>query len=121
MTDLTTLLEEGDPVRTDGELSPDDAERMRRRIVAAALEPAPGWAPWRRPLVVWARAVCWVAAGPIRTHRTLERTVVPVDPVATFGGGGADADRRQLQFATPGGTRIIWIFDDKLRLQESMP
>src|ERR1700752_4817770 len=121
MTDLTTLLEEGDPVRTDGELSPANAERMRRRTVAPAREPAPRWTPWRRPLVVCAIALLLVVVGTMRSHRTLERSVVPVDPVATFGGGGGDADRRQLQFATPGGTRIIWIFDDKLRLQESMP
>ena len=42
-------------------------------------------------------------------------------PLVAIDAGGGDGDRRQLQFATPGGTRIIWIFDQNLRLQESMP
>ena len=46
---------------------------------------------------------------------------VTSDPLAAVGGSSADGERRQLQFSTPGGTRIIWIFDQNLRLQESMP
>jgi hypothetical protein len=44
------------------------------------------------------------------------------EPLTAIGGSGGDGgDRRQLQFSTPGGTRIIWIFDQNFRLQESMP
>jgi hypothetical protein len=30
-------------------------------------------------------------------------------------------ERRQLQFATPGGTRIIWTFDSDFSVRETMP
>ncbi len=48
-------------------------------------------------------------------------TPAPIDPSTTSMKVLADGERRQLQFSTPGGTRIIWIFDQNLRLQESMP
>ena len=31
------------------------------------------------------------------------------------------AETRQLQFATPGGTRIIWVFNSEFDLKESIP
>ena len=31
------------------------------------------------------------------------------------------AERRQLQFATPGGTRIIWTFDPDFSVKETDP
>jgi hypothetical protein len=47
----------------------------------------------------------------------------PRDRVVTTGGGGGSdltdgsdrENRRQLQFATPGGTRVIWVFDSKFQ------
>ncbi len=30
-------------------------------------------------------------------------------------------ERRQVQFATPGGTRIIWTIDPEFRLNEVIP
>ena len=120
MTDLTTLLKDGDPIQTEDGLAAADAERMRRRIVAAALEPAPTWTPWHRPLAVAAIAVLLIVVGTIRNDRSFESTVVSMDSFAAQG-GSSDGDRRQLQFSTPGGTRIIWIFDENLRLQGAMP
>jgi hypothetical protein len=120
MTDLTTLLMDGDPVRVEEGLDPADADRIRRRVIAAAGEAARVGTPWHRPFAVAAVAVLLVIAGTIRSHQTVEPTVAAEDPFAMSGSSG-DTDRRQLQFATPGGTRIIWIFDENLRLQESMP
>lgn len=126
MTDFTTLLRDGDPVRGDGELSPADAQRMRRAIVAASREPAPARTPWQRPFAIAATAALLVAVGTMAGHRAMDETTEqPIGPVTAeaplTAGGSADSDRRQLQFATPGGTRIIWIFDQNLRLKESMP
>jgi hypothetical protein len=124
MTDLKTLLTEGDPVRNEGELSPADASRMRRLIVAATAEPAVARTPWQRPFAIAAIGVLVAVVGAIAGHR---RIVQPTpasqsaEPVVAIGGSSLADDRRQLQFATSGGTRIIWIFDDNLRLQESMP
>jgi hypothetical protein len=123
MTDLKTLLREGDPIRNEGELSPADASRMRRLIVATA-EPTVARTPWQRPFAIAAIGALVAVVGAIAGHR---RIVDPVpatqatEPLAAIGGSSIADERRQLQFATPGCTRIIWIFDQNLRLQESMP
>jgi hypothetical protein len=125
MTDLTTLLKDGDPVREDGELAPNDAQRMRRAIVAAAFEPSPSRTPWQRPLAIAAVGALLIVVATVAGHGVfLHREPIQAtttDPVALVGEGGGAGERRQLQFATPGGTRIIWIFDQDLRLNESMP
>ena len=123
MTDLTRLLKllnEGDPIRAEDGLSLADAERMRRRIVAAALEPTRVRAPWQRSLAIAATAVILLIVGSSGSDRAVRPAVAPPEPV-TISGSSGEGGRRQLQFATPGGTRIIWIFDENLRLQESMP
>ena len=97
---------------------------MRRVIVAAALESAPVRTPWLRPFAIAAVGALLVVVGTMAGHRVIVRqAVAPVttDPLAAIDVEGGDGERRQLQFATPGGTRIIWIFDQNLRFQESMP
>jgi hypothetical protein len=124
MTDLTTLLHDGDPVREDAGLSPVDAERMRRVVVSAAIASVPMRAPWLRPFAIAAIGALLVVVGTMTGHRVIvERAPAPMTttPVALPDESAADGERRQLQFSTPGGTRIIWIFDEGLRLQESMP
>ena len=129
MTNLSKLLNDGDPLRSDGgeaaELSTVDAERMRRVIVSAALESRPSRAPWLRPLAMAAVAALLVAVGTMTGHQVIVEPAPAAgtpEPLAAIDGSGGDGgDRRQLQFSTPGGTRIIWIFDQNLRLQESMP
>jgi hypothetical protein len=79
---------------------------------------------WRRPLTLAAAAALIFGVSGVMGHRSYWNVVdSPREPA--FAGAADDesgsVDRRQLQFATPGGTRIIWIFDQNLRLQESMP
>ncbi len=124
MTDLNKLLNDGDPLREDEGLGQVDAERMRRVIVAAALESASMRTPWLRPFAIAAVGALLVVVGTMTGHRVIGEPVaapVTTDPLAAIDAGGGDGERRQLQFATPGGTRIIWIFDQNLRFQESMP
>jgi hypothetical protein len=122
MTDLNRLLNDADPMRDDRGLSRLDAERIRRVIMSAARESAPDRTLWLRPAAIAAVAALLVVVGTLAGHRIADRpSPAPTpDPVTALGGSTGD-DRRQLQFATPGGTRIIWIFDQNLRLQESMP
>ena len=40
---------------------------------------------------------------------------------ATSAQAPADGERRQLQFATPGGTRIIWVFDTDFEVKGTLP
>jgi hypothetical protein len=122
MTDLKKLLAHGDPLRDEGDLSAADAHRMRRIVVSAALAAAPARTPWLRPLALAAAGALLVVVGTVTGHRPEAPPLAApaADPISTIGGSSGD-DRRQLQFSTPGGTRIIWIFDQNLRLQESMP
>ena len=122
MNDVTRLLQDADPVREDSQLGSDQAQRIRRTVLAALPEQSQIHTPWHRPFALAAVALLFIALGTMAGHRALTRRVPPppaADLAALDGQGGGE--RRQLQFSTPGGTRVIWIFDDNLRLHESMP
>ena len=122
MTDLTRLLQDADPVREDGQLGSDEAQRIRRTVLAALPEHSPALTFWHRPFALAAVALLFLALGTIAGHRALTRPV-PAPPAADLAvvDGPGGGERRQLQFSTPGGTRVIWIFDDNLRLNQTMP
>ena len=114
-TPISRLLRDADPVREQPAMSELDTEVMRRVVIAGAGSATPrGW----RPAVWVVAAVALAIAVGIS-----ERLWRPQDPVPASGGGGSQvtdgsADRemrRQLQFATPGGTRVIWVFDSRFQ------
>jgi hypothetical protein len=99
--DFKALLRQGDPAR---ELDAEPAERLRRTIRAAA-ERGPGsisasaGSRWNLRLVL---ATATMAACALILVVGLERSG-PAPAVE------APATRRvQIDFATPGGTRIVW-------------
>lgn len=110
------LLREGDPA-AEARLPAPDAERMRRVVVAAAREAQPATFPWYRPLAMAALVVMMIGVGAAIGQRAEWADVPPPSAAAL----GDDGDRRQLQFSTPGGTRIIWVFDSEFDLKETMP
>lgn len=124
MRDPSSLLRDADPLRDEARegLSAGDAEAIRRAMLAAIPEVRAVRPIWRRPLPLAAAAALVASISGVVGHRLLSPAAVPEQragaaaPIAS-----GDADRRQLQFATPGGTRIIWVFDDNLRLQEPIP
>jgi hypothetical protein len=66
---------------------------------------------------VGATIVLVVCAGLVAGRRLGQ-----VEPVPARGAAASPArDVRQLQFSTPGGTRIIWIFNPDLNLNETTP
>jgi len=111
------LLRDGDPVAREGGLSADHVDAMRQAVIAAALDRrATTW--WPGPLFVAATVAATLVAGvalgrllPARDRTTsmLARRA-SVGTSAARGNVGEDV-KTQLQFATPGGTRIIWVFD----------
>jgi hypothetical protein len=127
MKDLTKLLKDADPLGPqtgEEELSAADAQTIRRAMLAAIREPVGPFRLWHRPFALATIVALVVGLGGVAGHRILTPTAPP--PVAasadaTEGGSSVGNDRRQLQFATPGGTRSIWVFNQNLRLQESMP
>jgi len=60
-----------------------------------------------------------VGAGLFAGRRAAEREhlIVPMGLEAP----APEGERRQLQFSTPGGTRIIWVFDSEFQLKETLP
>ena len=119
MTTLKARLSEGDP-GADAGLSAGDAQEMRRLIVSAAAKPAPAPSWWGHSLAVAALLALMVGAGLFVGRRVADRDdrILPIALEEPAPGGG---ERRQLQFSTPGGTRIIWVFDPGFHLKETMP
>lgn len=118
MKDLSRWLRAGDPAGDDQAMSEADVEMMRRRVMSASRDIRAQSFAWQRPVAVAATVVLTVAAGVLAGHWTSRpgpgsrgEPPVPqaVDPP------------RQLQFSTPGGTRIIWVFDSAFDLKETTP
>ena len=110
--DWQTLLRQHDPA--DFGIDPRRAIEIRHAAIEAARQSAPQASPWPWRLACAALAMVLLAAGAGDDGRpapTKENSVV-ADP------GG---ERRQVQFATPGGTRIIWEINPEFRLREMVP
>lgn len=127
MTDWRTLLRELDARHEEERLSPDDAESIRRAMLTAAAKASPererGF--WMRPLLVAATVVAMVAGG-VLAGRRFDLPVPPRNPpaqvesTADSPAAGIGEPNRQLQFLTPGGTRIIWVFNSDFDLKATV-
>lgn len=99
-TDFKALLRQGDPARA---LDAETAERLRQTIRAATRESAsasPAEAPGWNLRVVLATAMM-TACALLLVVGLEKHSPAPVSE--------APATRRvQIDFATPGGTRIVW-------------
>lgn len=127
MTDWRTLLREVDARNEDEQLSADDAESMRRALLAAAAKTTPehirGF--WMRPLVVAATVVAIIAVGIVAERRVdlpapVESPIAQGDSIADARTAQVSEPNRQLQFLTPGGTRIIWVFNSDFDLKATV-
>jgi hypothetical protein len=111
---LNAALVGGDPVAREAGLSAAEVDAIRRAVVAAAERQAP--VPlWPRPLFLMATLAATIVLGivlgsglPQREQRSPAARLALSEPAAST---TRATERRQLQFATPGGTRIIWVFD----------
>ena len=122
MKDVGQWLRDADPLgpldngREDPGLSTADAHAIRRAMWTAldTRTPAPLW--WPHPLAIAATVALTLATGVIVGRRLPPPRNAP-DPTAMAHADGAalDGGLRQLQFATPGGTRVIWVFNPDFR------
>lgn len=117
MKDLADILRAGDPA-ADSELSPMQVDAMRRSVLDAARRPDVVRTPWQQPLAVAAMVALTIAAG-VMAGRSLP--VPDAAPEPDPARAVPTDQRRQLQFSTPGGTRIIWVFDPEFDLKETVP
>ena len=119
MKTLADLMREGDPLARDHGLSDAEASAIRRRVVSEATGQPARRVAWRGAFAI-AAAIALVFAVGVTARRRL-----PPPSVASGAAAVADsarpAERRQLQFATPGGTRIIWTFDSDFPVKETIP
>lgn len=116
--DLRTWLLEGDPAGDRSGLSQADASRIRRAMLDEAARGASASAfEWDRALAVAAVVTLMLVTGIYGGKRMPESSAPQASAVLSE----PPATPRQLQFATPGGTRIIWIFDPDFTLKESLP
>jgi hypothetical protein len=116
MKELRDWLKADDPVAHEPAQSDLDVQRMRRTIVSAAEShdsPFTDWArgSWAVATVIVALTFAvsmsgWLTPSPdVRREVDAAPTVAPSEP----------GSRRQLQMIAPGGTRVIWIFNDDFR------
>ena len=131
MSDWRSAMREAAEQEQQDHLSPEEAQAMRRAVVAAVSDAAPDRAasPWmRRPLLVVATFVAVISLG-IATGLRLDLTnrqpaVTQLVPEAasldTAKTASATTPNRQLQFVTAGGTRIIWVFNSDLDLKANL-
>jgi hypothetical protein len=109
MSDVASLLKNGDPLRSESGFDPQAAAAMRHEVVAAAaLRPSDVW--WLRPYPLAATLAASLAIGAVTGVRW-DRPAQVAAPAIRPAQAAENADRRQLHFATPGGTRIIWTFN----------
>jgi hypothetical protein len=106
---LRAALRAGDPA---GDPAALDVDRLRRRVRAAREAGAQrrAWRLWIPVAAVAASlAVLWIVAAPSRQsaqHVEPTRAGAAAAPTETVASAG---EVRQMQFETPGGTRIIWV------------
>ena len=105
VTNLGKQLRDGDPLADAPALPPEEVQRLRRAIIAASGKPAPLWSP--HPLMVGVTVAATLAAGVVIGQRLPRQAPLRSGSVERPGG----EIRRQVQFDTPGGTRIIWVID----------
>jgi hypothetical protein len=106
--DLRERLREADPVTRENGLSGADIDSMRRQILSRATG-----ASERRRMVSTSRMLvvtvaCALIVGLLMASRVERREPVNTKPQRV--------ERRQLQFETPGGTRIIWSLNPDFEL-----
>jgi hypothetical protein len=129
MNDWRTRLRDADAGRQH-DTPADDVRKVRNAVLAAAHQAPPRTIPaWRRPLVI-ATAVLVIVGASAATVTQLTRgksvsTELPKATAVAGSGAGEEPntpmDRQQLQFATPGGTRIVWVFDPSFEVKGTLP
>jgi hypothetical protein len=117
MNDVGKWLRDADPLAPgslDVGFTPADAQTVRRAMLAALGERrADAWL-WPRPLAIAATVALTLASGVV-LGRHLPSLRDAAGQLPTHAGGVPVAEVRQLQFATPGGTRVIWVFNPEFQ------
>ena len=121
MNNWRVLLRNADPLAGDAHAQMSGADAVRRAVVcAAAVGHAPAGGHVFRAALAMAGTIAvtvWVGVFTGSRLGEPERRDAAGAPAPAHAPGQV----RQLQFSTPGGTRIIWIFNPDLNLNETTP
>jgi hypothetical protein len=105
-------------------LSAEEMESIRIAMLAAAAEPSRSLGDDHSPAgaIIGGLLALAVAVGVI-TARSVEGPEVPVRSPAAVAAPASEPveSLKHLQFATPGGTRIIWQFDPQFSWEQTLP
>ena len=118
MNDWRTALRDGDPA-AHVRLPNDVALAMRRAVLAQVASRRSVGHAWVQPLLVAATIALMVGTGAVAGRRAAHDDAGRARALTMS--DGAQNETRQMQFATPGGTRIIWVFNSEFDLKESIP
>lgn len=104
--EIRKLLRRGDPAGDGETLPPDEVASLRRKILAAVPSGrSRGWSPaWALGLTVAAAAV--LVSVVLFMPKSRPAKVLTTREVHT-----QERTVQQIQFVTPGGTRVIWTLD----------
>jgi hypothetical protein len=127
MTDWRIRLRDAD--RTLGsDVQPETAQQMRRAVLAAVPAETRVVRIWSRTFAATAAALTLVCVGLLTTlqgGKLANDSAARIEPadaaLATATDDTSATARQQLHFSTPGGTRIIWVFDPGFEVKGTLP
>jgi hypothetical protein len=125
MTDWRIRLRDADRAR-GGDVEPDS---LRRAVLAAIPAERPAVQAWSRVFAATATALTLICVALLTTlqggGRLADDTAARVEPADPALASATDETpataRQQLHFSTPGGTRIIWVFDPGFEVKGTLP
>lgn len=106
------ILRENDPGRE--RMDAATSARMREKVVRAARGAAQSSAVWPMRFALAAFACLVLMMSLLATQHPI---AIPASEAPAVAG----TERRQIQFATPGGTRIIWEINPEFRMGDTIP
>ena len=123
MSTWKNRLHEADAALTR-ELPPERASRLRQQVLAEA-EAAARSHVWSLRFALTAGALAAASAALVVSTAIATPESAPaandLRVEDTQRAPQADSGRQQLHFATPGGTRVIWVFDAEFEVKGTLP
>lgn len=117
--DICEALRNADPLHYEPAMSSSDVDRIRDRVLAESRRAQRPWSP--HPVLITA-TVASVLFGAVMLERRMPSPSATPDPDRSEPVSSTPTvhdgvpARLQLQFATRGGTRVIWVFDPAFSL-----
>jgi hypothetical protein len=130
MTDWRIRLHDADRAlgSRGSDLEPETAQQMRRAVLAAVPAETRLVRIWSRTFAATAAALTLVCVGLLTTlqgGRLATDSAARIEPadaaLATATDATPPTPPQQLHFSTPGGTRIIWVFDPGFEVKGTLP